>query len=66
MMKEVDPKGERSICCLTKIDMMDRKNDVTKILKNFEVSLKYGYVVVKNRCQEDALNNVLVSDSLKA
>lgn len=45
---------------------MNRGDDATKILKNQEIYLKYGYVGVKNRCQEDVLNNVPVSQSLKA
>jgi replication fork clamp-binding protein CrfC len=65
-MREIDPMGERSIGCLTKIDIMDRGVDATKILRNQEVALKYGYVGVKNRCQEDVVNNVPVSDSLKS
>lgn len=40
---------------------MNRGDDATKILKNLEVPLRYGYVGVKNRCQEDVLNNVPVS-----
>lgn len=50
-MREIDPKGERSIGCLTKIDIMNRGDDATKMLKNQEVPLRYGYVGVKNRCQ---------------
>lgn len=66
LMREIDPKGERSIGCLTKIDIMNRGDDATKMLKNQEVPLRYGYVGVKNRCQEDVMNNVPVIDSLKA
>lgn len=65
-MREIDPRGERSIGCLTKIDIMNRGDDATKILKNLEVPLRYGYVGVKNRCQEDVLNNIPVSESLRA
>lgn len=65
-MREVDPAGERSIGCLTKIDIMDQGVDATKMLRNLEVPLKYGYVGVKNRCQEDVMNNLPVTESLKA
>lgn len=44
---------------------MNRGDDATKILKNLEIPLKYGYVGIKNRSQEDVLNNVPVSESLK-
>lgn len=30
---------------------MNRGDDATKMLRNQEVKLKYGYVGVKNRCQ---------------
>lgn len=65
-MQDIDPTGDRSIGCLTKIDIMNRGDDATKMLRNQEIQLKYGYVGVKNRCQEDVLNNVPVSQSLKA
>ena len=34
LMREIDPNGERSIGCLTKIDIMNRDDDATKMLKN--------------------------------
>lgn len=34
LMREIDPAGQRSIGCLTKIDIMNRGDDATKILKN--------------------------------
>ena len=66
LMREIDPSGQRSIGCLTKIDIMNRGDDATKILKNQEIPLRYGYVGIKNRCQEDVINNIPVSESLKA
>jgi dynamin 1-like protein len=64
-MREIDRTGERSIGCLTKIDIMNRGDDAMKMLRNQEVPLRYGYVGVKNRCQADVDNNVPVSRSLK-
>ena len=34
IMQEIDPSGERSIGCLTKIDIMNRGDDARNILKN--------------------------------
>lgn len=34
LMRKIDPEGKRSIGCLTKIDIMNRGEDATKILKN--------------------------------
>jgi hypothetical protein len=33
-MREIDPSGERSIGCLTKIDIMNRGDDARSMLKN--------------------------------
>jgi replication fork clamp-binding protein CrfC len=66
ILREIDPSGERSIGCLTKVDIMNRGDDARKMLKNEDVPLRYGYVGIKNRCQEDINNNVSVEDSLKA
>ena len=66
IMREIDPTGGRSIGCLTKIDIMNRGDDARKMLKNEEIELRYGYVGIKNRCQEDVINNVPVEESLKA
>ncbi len=65
IMREIDPSGERSIGCLTKIDIMNRGDDARKMLKNEEIPLRYGYVGIKNRSQEDINNNVPVEDSVK-
>lgn len=45
---------------------MNRGDDASKILKNQEIPLRYGYVGIKNRCQEDVINNVPVAQSLKS
>lgn len=45
---------------------MNRGDDARNILKNQEIPLRYGYVGIKNRCQEDVINNVPVEESLKA
>jgi len=44
---------------------MDRGSDASKILKNQEIPLRFGYVGIKNRSQEDIINKVPVSESLK-
>ncbi len=44
---------------------MDKGTDAKKMLLGEDISLKYGYVGVKNRSQKDINNNVLVSDALK-
>lgn len=52
-MKE-DPNGQRTIGCITKIDLMDRGTDARDLLLNKgEVPLRLGYVGIKNRSQAD-------------
>lgn len=45
---------------------MNRGDDARSMLKNIDIPLRYGYVGIKNRCQEDVTNNVPVEESLKA
>lgn len=40
---------------------MNRGDDARNILKNQEIPLRYGYVGIKNRCQEDVINNIPVT-----
>ncbi|CAG0891731.1 unnamed protein product [Darwinula stevensoni] len=49
----VDPKGERTIAVLTKLDLMDRGTDARKVLENKVYPLKRGYIGVVNRSQKD-------------
>lgn len=47
--RQLDPKGERTIGVLTKLDLMDEGTNAREILLNNEIKLKYGYVGVKGR-----------------
>lgn len=54
MARKIDPEGERTLGCITKIDIMDRGTDVRNLLLNKgEVSLKLGFIGIKNRSQAD-------------
>lgn len=64
--KQIDPNGERTICALTKVDLVDRGSEILNILNNDEVVLKYGYVAVKNRSAQDIKDNVSVQEGLDA
>jgi replication fork clamp-binding protein CrfC len=50
--------------CLTKVDIMHKGTNARQILFNEEIPLKYGYVAIKNRDQQDIMDNVHVSESL--
>jgi dynamin 1-like protein len=65
MARKIDTMGERTIGCITKIDIMDRGTDARLLLMNKgEVPLKMGYVGIKNRSQEDINQNKTVHISL--
>ncbi len=65
LTQEIDPKGNRSLGCLTKIDIMDRGTNARTVLLNEEIPLRYGYVGIKNRSQADINDNVPVAKSLE-
>lgn len=47
--KTYDPKGERTLCALTKVDLVGPGTDIRNTLFNEDVILKYGYVACKGR-----------------
>ena len=66
MAMKIDQLGERTLACITKIDIMDRGTDARQLLLNKgEVPLKLGYVGIKNRSQADIQNKMTVAQSLK-
>lgn len=62
----LDPDGKRTLCVLTKVDLVDRGHDIRSILRNEEIILKYGYVAVKGRSKFDMKNQMTVQQGLKA
>jgi replication fork clamp-binding protein CrfC len=64
LARKWDSKGERSLGVITKIDLMDKGTDARGVLQNKEISLRFGYVGIKNRSQEDINNKVRVKESL--
>ena len=49
--KKVDPKGDRTLGVITKLDLMDRGTDARDVLLNRVYPLKLGYIGVINRGQ---------------
>ncbi|KCV67351.1 dynamin GTPase [Fonticula alba] len=64
LARQVDPKGERTIGVLTKIDIMDKGTDVLDILAGKVVPLQLGYVPVVNRAQRDIDSAKSIRDAL--
>jgi GTPase SAR1 family protein len=52
VVKTVDPRGERTLGILTKLDLMNEDSDIAAYLENqlsMDLKLKYGYYGIKNR-----------------
>ena len=68
LIKEYDPNGDRTIGILTKIDLMNVGNDITKLLENkvsVDLQLGYGYFAVKNRNNKES-ETISVQDGIKS
>ncbi|CAG9310875.1 unnamed protein product [Blepharisma stoltei] len=63
--RDVDPKGERTLSVITKLDIMDKGTSAINILLGEEYSLKFGHIGVVCRNQEDIKNNVPIADHLE-
>ncbi|KAL7496230.1 hypothetical protein ACHAWT_005879 [Skeletonema menzelii] len=53
LARELDPRGDRTIGVLTKLDLMDPGTDVAEIMHNRVIPLRRGYIAVVNRGQRD-------------
>jgi dynamin 1-like protein len=49
MARNLDPKGIRTVGVITKVDIMDRGTNAKRMIMNQDVTLRLGYVGVKNR-----------------
>lgn len=58
LIKEYDPKGQRTIGVLTKVDLMNAESDICDYLYNnvsIDLRLKYGYYAVRNRSNSEMM-----------
>lgn len=65
LAREVDPKGERTIGILTKMDLVEDGSEYFDVMEGKLYKLKYGYVGVKLRRQNDLDNGVTVEQALE-
>lgn len=68
LIKEHDPRCERTVGILTKLDLMNEGTDITELLENKiskDLQLGHGYYGIRNRNKVE-LNNMSVLDGLKA
>ena len=57
LVKQVDPRGHRTIGVLTKLDLMDEGTNALDILEGRSYPLKRGYIGVVNRSQKDIIED---------
>lgn len=66
IVKQADPKGERTIGILTKLDLMNEDADISAYLENrlsVDLTLKYGYYGIKNRSNPaQSIQDALVAE----
>lgn len=65
LAKEVDPRGERTLGVLTKLDLMDPGTDATDVILNKVIPLSKGYIGVVNRGQLDVDTDLSIREGLK-
>ena len=63
--KIVDPRGQRTIGVVTKVDLMDPGTDAVNVLMGRVISLKFGIVGVVNRSQQDIQKGTPIEEALK-
>ena len=62
---KLDPEGDGTIGVLTKLDLMDKGTDACKTIRGDEVSLKNGFIALKNRSQAEIKNKIAIQEALK-
>ncbi|KAF6005879.1 hypothetical protein HII12_005455 [Brettanomyces bruxellensis] len=66
LARQVDPRGDRTIGILSKLDLMDRGTNAIDILTGKVYPLKLGFIGVVNRSQQDIASNKALEDSIDA
>ena len=64
MAREYDESGDRTLCVLTKLDLMDRGTNALDVLTEKIIPVKLGIIGVINRSQEDINNNKPIDECL--
>ena len=65
LARDVDPEGNRTLCVLTKLDLMDHGTDAVDVLMGKLVPVKLGIIGVVNRSQADILSKKPIEECLK-
>jgi len=62
--KQVDPKGDRTLAILTKIDEVGKGTDASDMLSGKLIPVKLGIIGVINRSQQDINDNKTIDEQL--
>lgn len=62
---EVDPEGRRTLCVVTKLDLMDQGTDAHDLLLGRVIPVKLGIIGVVNRSQMDINNEKDIKDAIR-
>jgi len=65
MARELDPKGIRTIGVITKIDIMDKGTSAKRMIEGKDVSLRLGFIGIKNRSQQDIIDRITVKEAIE-
>ncbi|VDP74686.1 unnamed protein product [Echinostoma caproni] len=65
LAKMVDPDGRRTLCILTKLDLMDQGTDAHDLLLGRVVPVKLGIIGVVNRSQADIKAGKSIEEALQ-
>jgi replication fork clamp-binding protein CrfC len=65
MSRELDPKGIRTIGVITKIDIMDKGVNAKRMIEGKDVSLRLGFIGIKNRSQQDIIDRLTVKVAIE-
>ena len=63
--RKLDPKGQRTLGVITKIDLMDEGTHCKNLLMNKEIILAHGYVGVKGRSQAEINRKTSVTEAMQ-
>lgn len=63
LAKNVDPKGERTLAVVTKLDLMDKGTDARAVLTGDVIKVELGIVGVVNRSQQDIIDDKSMEDA---
>ncbi|KAH9387162.1 vacuolar protein sorting-associated protein 1 [Nematocida major] len=64
MAREVDPDFERTLCVLTKVDLMDPGTDIVNVLQGKVIKTKLGFIPVICRGELSLKSKVQIKDAL--